>query len=234
MSLVRTGKEVARHLLHRLGYRRKQAHLSDANRAGRFSAIYEGKVWSFGRDDIPLSGTGSSIEATAGLRTALPQIVRRLGAGRMVDVGCGDFVWMSRIDLPCDYVGVDIVPWLIARNAEMYASPTRDFVTRDVVIEPAPPGDLILCREVLFHLSLADGIAALRNMLDSGCSHLLLTTDRVTSFNADIESGDFRLINLEKRPYRLPAPAERIEDGAISKGRFIGLWTAEAVRSALS
>lgn len=233
MGLVRTAKEVARHLLHSAGYRRRQEHLARDNREDRFSTIYQDEVWSFGRSDIPLSGTGSSLEATAKLRAALPELVRRLNVGTLVDIGCGDYHWMSRIELPCDYLGVDIVPWLIERNNERYGTERTRFLKADIVAEPGPSGDLLLCREVLFHLSLEDGVAALRNMVASGCSHLLLTTDRATVFNAQIESGDFRLINLERSPYRLPPPREKIEDDAISKGRFVGLWKADEVRRAL-
>lgn len=233
MSLVRTTKEVARHILHKAGFRWGQHHLQKADRAGRFAAIYETGVWSFGRDDIPLSGTGSSLEATANLRATLPDLVDRLKARKLVDIGCGDFTWMSRVELPCEYLGVDIVPWLVERNQQNYGSDSRNFIVRDVVAEPAPQGDLLLCREVLFHLSLEDGVAALRNMLASGCSHVLLTTDRMTSFNAQIDSGDFRLINLERKPYNLPPPRERIEDAVISEGRFIGLWHADDIRRAV-
>lgn len=233
MGLVRTAKEVARHFLHSVGYRRRQEHMVGDSRADRFSAIYEKEVWSFGRSDIPLSGTGSSLDATVNLRSALPDLVRRLNVGTLVDVGCGDYNWMSRIDLPCDYVGIDIVPWLIERNSEKYGSDKVRFLTGDVVAEPPPKGDLLLCREVLFHLSLEDGIAALRNMVASGCSYLLFTTDHATVFNAEIESGDFRLVNLERSPYRLPPPQDKIEDDVISKGRFIGVWTREAVAEAL-
>lgn len=234
MGLVRTAKEVARHLLHSLSYRRQQDHLAGASRADRFSAIYQDGVWSFGRSDIPLSGTGSSLEATANLRSALPELVRRLKVETLVDIGCGDYHWMSSIDLPCDYVGVDIVPWLIERNNERYGSDKVRFQRGDIVAGPGPRGDLLLCREVLFHLSLEDGMAALRNMAASGCSHLLLTTDRATAFNAQIETGDFRLINLERSPYRLPPPQERIEDDVISKGRFVGLWAVDEIRRAMS
>ena len=57
-------------------------------------------------------------------------------------------------------------------------------------------------------------------MFASGCTHLLLTTDYATAFNAQIDSGDFRMIDLRQRPYGLPEPVEKIDDGAVSKGRW--------------
>ncbi|MFA9200299.1 MAG: class I SAM-dependent methyltransferase [Cypionkella sp.] len=233
MSATRTIKELIRHLRHRAGFRRREAHLAAASRGERFASIYSDRVWTLGRADVPLSGTGSSLAATEDLRKALPGVVRELGVETLVDVGCGDFTWMSQIDLGCRYVGVDIVPSVIEHNRQAHGSQTRQFMVHDIVAEPAPAGDLILCREVLFHLSFADGLAALRNMASSGARYLLLTTDRVTDFNADIETGDFRLLNLEKRPYRLPEPELRIQDDKISEGRFVGLWSAPAVLAAL-
>lgn len=201
MSPIRTAKEIARHLFYTVGIRRNAYHLNALSRVEKFSRIYQEGVWSLGRHDTPLSGNGSSMAATEKLRRALPEFINQLGVGKLIDVGCGDFTWMSQLELSCRYVGIDIVPWLVERNIAEFASARREFRAEDIVNSPAPKGDLILCREELFYLSIEDGIAALRNMLASGYSHLLLTTDRVTSFNAQIVSGDFRIINLE-RPLR--------------------------------
>ena len=232
MAIVRTGKEVARHLLHSVGIRRRLPHLAGESRAARFQSIYDDRTWSYGRDDIPLSGEGSSVEATASLRSALPRLLDQLGARLLLDVGCGDFTWMAHTQLPCRYIGVDIVPSVIERNSQRYADQMRSFHLCDIVEEPAPSADVILCREVLFHLSLADVRAALRNMLASGCGHLLLTSDRGTEFNSDIESGDFRQLNLERAPFRLPRPLGRIDDTAVAPRRYVGLWSREAVLAA--
>lgn len=233
MSTIRTIKELIRHLRHRMGFRRKEAHLLAGGRSDRFASIYRDRVWTLGRDDVPLSGTGSSLDATQELRAALPTVIRNYDVTKLVDVGCGDFTWMSQIELGCDYLGLDIVPSVIEHNRTNHAAPDREFKVHDIVAEAAPSGDLVLCREVLFHLSFDDGLAALRNMAAKGSRYLLLTTDRITDFNADIETGDFRLLNLERRPYRLPEPELRIADDRISEGRFIGLWSAQSVLAAL-
>lgn len=233
MSKIRTLKEVLRHLLHVAGVRRRQAHLDAPDRHERFARIYRERVWTLGRDDVPLSGTGSSITATAALRQSLPELVQRFDVRRFVDIGCGDCTWMSTIDLGCDYLGVDIVPSVVKNNIEAYGGPSRQFMVHDIVADKAPPGDLILCREVLFHLSLVDGLAALRNMAASGATYLLLTSDRATDFNAEMRTGDFRLLNLERRPFYLPEPEERISDQEVSPGRFIGLWRSQTVLDAL-
>lgn len=230
--VYRTAKEVARHFLYRLGLWRQSQIAGD--RRERFEAIYDEKVWSYGRDDIPLSGEGSSLAATQILRDALPRLLQEMEARRILDVGCGDFTWMRSVELPCDYIGVDLVPSVIEANWNRFASRKREFRLCDAVQDPLPAADVVLCREMLFHLSFSDALAALQNMLSTGCTHLLLTSDRGTSFNSDIESGDFRLLNLQRRPLSFPDPAGEIEDSAVSRGRFIGIWEGAVLRRLLA
>ena len=232
MSLARTCKEFARHLLFRAGYRRELPYLR-GDRQGSFSAIYDQKAWTLGDAQVPLSGNGSSLAATAGLRDQLAGVLAQIGTTRLLDVGCGDFTWMQHVQLPCDYIGIDIVPSVIENNRLAFASPTRSFAVVDFVAEKPPAADTILCREVLFHLCFGDILAGLNSALAMGCKFLLLTSDVGTSFNADIRSGDFRVLNLEKPPFRLPPPMLRIDDSAVQPGRFIGIWTAEAIRKAI-
>ena len=183
---------------------------------------------------MPGSGLGSTLEVTEPLRAALPDLVRRLGIKSLLDVGCGDFTWMRQVELGCDYIGVDIVDSVIEANRAASTTPSRQFLVMDAVEGlPDMSADLILCREVLFHLSFADARQLLRNALGTGCRYMLLTSDGATSFNSDIESGDFRVVNLQRRPFGLPTPEQRIEDSGVIGGRFVGLWSAEAIRQAL-
>lgn len=232
MDLKRTAKEAARHFLYRLGLWRRRQIAGD--RREHFEAIYDDKVWSYGRDDIPLSGEGSSLGATQILCDALPRLLQEMEARRILDVGCGDFTWMRSVELPCHYIGVDLVPSVIDANRSQFASQSREFRLCDAVQDPLPAADVVLCREMLFHLSFSDALAALQNMLATGCTHLLLTSDRGTSFNSDIESGDFRLLNLQKRPLSFPDPTGEIEDSAVCRGRFIGIWEGAVLRRLLA
>lgn len=232
-GIVQTAKELARHLFHRLGGRRSRAHLQ-GDRQARFATIYRTGAWQHGDETAPSSGWGSTLEVTEPLRLALPELVRRLGVKTLLDIGCGDFTWMREVELGCDYVGVDIVESVVEANRSAFTTPARRFLHVDAVEGlPDLSADLVLCREVLFHLSLADAKQLLRNALGTGCRHMLLTSDDATSFNADIESGDFRVVNLQRRPFAFPAPEQRIEDSRLVKGRFVGLWPAQAIRDAL-
>jgi hypothetical protein len=78
---------------------------------------------------------------------------------------------------------------------------------------------------VLFHLSFRDGMAALAN-IQAAARWLLATSDTEIWFNSDIETGDYRRINLERAPYRLPRPRAVISDESVFRGRMLALWAS--------
>lgn len=230
-----TMKEVLRHGLYRvglgsvlLGYKRRRgyltSHLEAESLAGRFTAVYDDGVWVQSEDQESRSGAGSELSATEPLRADLADLLADLDCSTLVDLGCGDFNWMSCVRFEGDYVGVDIVPGVISSNSARYASDRRRFMVLDATRDPIPSGDVVLCREVLFHLSFADGQALLRSVAASGASHLIATSDPYLRFNADIPSGDYRPLNLQRRPYRLRPPRRWISDDAVCPGRALGVW----------
>ncbi|MEU2611997.1 class I SAM-dependent methyltransferase [Micromonospora sp. NPDC007271] len=230
-----TVRELVRHGLHatsldQLLFRRRASrgmdvsHLMTPDRKGAFEQIYRRGIWLNGQNPATLSGAGSRLEATTVLQQELPRLIDRLGARSVLDVGCGDFTWMQHVRLDVPYVGVDIVAAVIEENQRRHGSPRREFRCLDAVTEPLPAVDVVLCREVLFHLSLADARSLLANVRASGAGHLVVTTDEATRFNADIRSGDFRVLNLRRRPFNLPAPRYEIRDDAVQSGRVMGVW----------
>jgi SAM-dependent methyltransferase len=237
MDHVQSAKEVARHAAHRLGllslYHRARGHctrhLAMATVAARFGEIYAGGAWVREGHPDASSGTGSTLSATGDVRAALPGLLRRLDCGTLLDIGCGDWTWMREVELPCGYIGIDIVPEVIEANRRRFGRPGVEFHALDAIAEPLAPVDMALCREVLFHLSFADALALLANIHRSGCRWLLATTDRDLWWNSDITTGDFRRINLQRRPYRLPEPTEAIPDTAHVPDRVLGLWPAAAL-----
>jgi hypothetical protein len=56
----------------------------------------------------------------------------------------------------------------------------------------------------------------------------LLTSDSDVWFNADINNGDYRPVNLAKAPFRLPRPERVLRDDAVTtnrmRGRVLGVW----------
>lgn len=187
----------------------------------RFDAIFHGNHW---RNPESVSGFGSSIEATAGARRAVAEIAERYSIGSLLDVPCGDFNWMQHVDFPGSYCGADIVRDLVAMNQLRYGNDRRRFIVLDVIHDPLPRTDLILCRDCLNHLSLDEVVDALANIRASGSAYVALTQYPTTSTNRSQKSGfDYRPLNLERPPFNWPPPIEVwVEPG--EPGKTLALW----------
>lgn len=237
-SIKASARELIRHMMVQTGLyetwtwaRRRRggvaSHLAFAGAQERFTEIYRSGVWQHGDADMPGSGAGSTLQATLELRRALPDLLDSFGIKTLLDVGCGDFTWMRHVPLHQHYVGVDIVEHVIAQNIREFSGPGREFHVVDGIKEELPDADAVLCREILFHLSFADGRSLLRNLLSKPRRLVIITSDRQTAVNADIPTGDFRLLNLERRPFRFPTPVATVDDSAVCPDRIMGVWRAE-------
>ena len=76
-----------------------------------FTDIYKKNRW-YGTESV--SGLGSESSQTQIISRAIPELIVEYGIRTVHDIPCGDFFWMSRIDLgEVDYLGSDIVGELI-------------------------------------------------------------------------------------------------------------------------
>jgi hypothetical protein len=197
-----------------------------------FAHIYRHNLWP-GRQSR--SGPGSDLDQTRTLIAELPALLRSLGVRSVLDIPCGDFHWMSRVDLSgIDYLGADIVGTIIADNRRQYPAPDIAFRRLDVIAHPLPRADLILCRDCLVHFSFSDIDLALANMAASGSTWLLMTTFNERSGNSDCQTGYWRPLNFEEAPFRLPAPLAVIRENCTQgEGRYadksLGLWRLDAI-----
>lgn len=205
-----------------------------SDRVDVFRQAFRSNLWG----GTSRSGPGSSGKQTARVEAALPGILDRLHVRRLLDVPCGDFSWMSRVDLRgASYVGGDLVPEIIAENRERYSHPDRVFLQLDVISSELPAADLLLCRDCLVHLSHSDVLAALENIISGEIAWLLTTTFPDERENVDIVTGDWRPIDLTKEPFNLPAPVELLNEGCTEQsGAFsdksLGLWSVPALADA--
>jgi len=199
-----------------------------------FTDIYRENRWS---DADSRSGAGSNLENTRSIRAALPPLVRQYGLRTMLDIPCGDFYWMQRVDLPLDrYIGADVVGPLVEETASKYATPRRTFRTLDLCEGPLPQVDLIFCRDCLVHLASHDVFRAIGSIERSRSRYLLTTTFPSIETNVDIETGSWRPINLERAPFYFPPPVEVISeqytgDGGQYADKSMALWEIAALRS---
>jgi hypothetical protein len=199
-------------------------------RSDLFRRIFEENSWG---NSESVSGEGSNLARTAIVRAELPALLTRYGVRSILDAPCGDFFWMKELDLDgIVYTGIDIVPEIVARNVELYASAQRAFLLGDLIEDALPAADLILCRDCLVHLTYAETRRALDNFRQSGATWVLTTTFTGPRVNHDITTGGWRPINLERAPYNFPTPVmvinEQSDEVDEELGPFpdksLGLW----------
>jgi SAM-dependent methyltransferase len=200
---------------------------------GIFAEIYHGALWG---EPESVSGPGSSLAATAAVRRELPGLLAGLGVRSLLDAPCGDCHWILGAPLGLDhYIGADIVPALVERNAAALGAPGREFRCLDITRDPLPPADAILCRDCLIHFSYRFIARALANFRRSGARYLLTTTYSGLPANHDILSGQWRPLDLELPPFSLPPPVGRIvekeyEEGGLRLRRSLGVWNLAEMR----
>jgi SAM-dependent methyltransferase len=170
----------------------------------RFTAIYRHNLWN---NEESLSGGGSTLKKTLSLRTELPKLFHQYGIKSILDAGCGDFHWMKEIALGVHYIGTDIVKDVVSANQIRFGRDDVVFLEIDITKDDLPRTDLVLCRQVLFHLRFTDVFAALRNFQRSGARYLLATHFPHAQLNSDIPmSGMCRAINFMRSPFNFPQP----------------------------
>ncbi len=159
-------------------------------------------------------------------------LLHQLKVRTLLDLPCGDFHWLSKIDLPVEhYIGADIVPELVARTNSLHSRPDRTFLQIDLCNDPLPAADLLLCRDCFVHLSEDMIDLAINNILRSNIRYLLTTTFPAGR-NRPIRTGDFFSINLCAPPYNFPPPIKVLDDYVPSyEPHQLALWEVESLHN---
>jgi len=169
-----------------------------------FTDIYKKDKW---RDNESKSGPGSSLEQTEKIRVLLPDLFYKLRIKTIVDCPCGDFNWMSKIDLKkYKYKGYDIVSEIISNNKRKFSKKNICFENIDISKDSFEAGDLIIMRDLLVHFSYEDIFKTLKNIKKSNSKFLLTTNFSKIELNYDIATGQWRPINLLLPPFNFSKP----------------------------
>ena len=195
-----------------------------------FEHIIKNRYW---RDSV--CGTGSTVQYTEPLRTALRAFLEKHNLQSMLDAPCGDYSWMSMTELPANfkYVGADIVTALVDSNKSKY--PNVEFHCLDITSDCLPDVDVLFCRDCLIHFSFDDIKKAFKNIVRSNIQHVMLTNypDQQVP---DISTGGFHPTNFTLDPINLGAPIDNIFDwipGTANgnQKRYMSLWHRSAIEN---
>lgn len=199
-----------------------------------FTNYYKNNSWN-GKES--LSGPGSDYEQTKFLIPELEILLNSLNISSMLDVPCGDFNWMKKVNLNgIKYHGGDIVEDVIKRNVKKYSSANIKFSVIDIVNDKLPKSDLIMVRDCLVHLNTNDVFKAINNIKDSESKYLLTTnfTWKHIKNNIEIKTGEWRRINFQEDPYNFNTPKEMIVEGNIQsndRDKTMSLWLIKDIPS---
>jgi len=169
------------------------------------------------------SGMGSSLKNTKNTIKTLKEVFNKYHIKSFLDLPCGDWNWMSSIQMgDIIYMGMDLSPSVISHNQEKYDD-DKKFAVHDIVKnEICGRYDLILCRNLLFHLSYKNALSALSNFKKSGSRYLLTTTFPKIKENISLDDNKWYPINLEVAPFNFPPPIALYRE--VEDGKYLGLW----------
>lgn len=152
-----------------------------------------------------LSGPGSTIKNTPEVRKLIQDSIETYNIGSILDLGCGDWNWFQHIDLQdTSYLGWDADVDMIIANQFNYTKNNVDFDVQDIVLNPYPQSDLIICRDVLFHMPI-DMALHILNKIKKSCKYLISTSFREVDINVGIgdKNWGYYNINLNIDPFNL-------------------------------
>jgi SAM-dependent methyltransferase len=165
-----------------------------------FTNIYETDEWKGG------SGEGSTVAATAPYRRILEHVLASPDVRSVTDVGCGDWQFSGLVNWQGkSYVGIDVVPELIERNARLAPADSR-FLCADARTSEVPRADLLVMKDVLQHWPITD----IKRFVDRNrprFRYLLLTNDVASVhcppelLNSECALGAWRTLDLELPPF---------------------------------
>ncbi|MBY0406992.1 MAG: class I SAM-dependent methyltransferase, partial [Rickettsiales bacterium] len=195
---------------------------------GRFLGAYE-----------TTSGKGSTLMATRHLRKSLQPLIDAGLFPSIHDIGCGDFFWLSHLNLEnVVYTGTDLLPDIIAL-CEKYQTPQTRFRVEDIVETTPALAALVLARDVFTHFPHADILAALAHIRESGSTYFACTTHTAEGLkpslhaymrehtNKDINPGEWRPVDLRAAPYRFPPPLYILPE--TDPGKSLMIWRTASI-----
>lgn len=197
-----------------------------------FTRIYRRNRWGGGES---ASGPGSSREQTASFVPLIIEMIGSLDTRVLLDVPCGDMNWIGEVaDSVDEYIGIDIVRDLIDRNIAQHSKSNRKFMRANMITDPLPRADVVLCRDGLVHLSNEDVWKAIRNIKRSESRFLLTTTFVDRAGNKPIPTGSWRPLNLEREPFCFESPSSLIDErclhtNGIYRDKRLALWDLASV-----
>ncbi|MGA3003391.1 MAG: class I SAM-dependent methyltransferase [Acetobacteraceae bacterium] len=112
-------------------------------------AFSSGEYWESRYRVGGTSGAGSVGRLARFKAATINRFIAANGVTSVIDIGCGDTAQLALLELPADYVGVDVSPAVLARCTARFAE--RRFILPDE-LRTTSPAELTLALDVIYHL----------------------------------------------------------------------------------
>lgn len=156
-----------------------------------------------------LSGPGSYEKNTTETVNLINNTILKYNIKSILDLGCGDWNWFKYINIKdISYNGWDCDDIMIKSNKEKYGKNNINFEVKDIVLDEYINVDLIICRDVLFHIdkTIAEKILF---KIKNNCKYFISTSYNDVQKNTNIKeycnikNWGFYTINLNLMPFNL-------------------------------
>lgn len=236
-TIKRMLPESAQALYVRMRNQQIQRQYRSLTVADTFAKVMQSSAWGKGSPaGIPNSGWGSRGRYVEQWCSLIEGQLKTYRVTSIADLGCGDLTVgtiLARIGYTL--IGVDIVQSVIDWNVSAHSSDHVRFVRADIALDPLPPADAAIVRQVLQHLSNAEVEAALANILAS--YPLVFITEHIYTGpncvpNIDIPHGPGTRVPrhsgvfVDRPPFRLPAKS--VGDIYVAPKEVLRTWVVES------
>ncbi len=183
-----------------------KSSIDDKNNVGEiFNQIYIKGKWGKNESGMGHSGHGSKVENAKKYIVFINRFLTEHNIKTVVDAGCGDWQFSKYIIWDeINYLGIDISSIVINRISKKYTRENIKFQLGDITKE-LPGADLLICKDVLQHLSNKQIITFINNNLKTNrYKWVIITNDKTQSGkNIDIIPGKYRRLDLSKPPFNI-------------------------------
>lgn len=187
-----------------------------------FNTIYKTQYWGNG------SGSGSDENLCAGYVAFLQDFFVKHNIKSVVDCGCGDWQFSKNIDFSgIDYKGFDVASFVVERNLATYKRENVNFFLYNGDFSLLPSADLLICKDVLQHLSNAkiqEFIDNLHKFKFALITNDISGYDMSEAINTDINTGECRGLDLRKEPFKLDCKVVHILRMPNAPEKPVMLW----------
>lgn len=172
--------------------------------------------WSKGLPETAC-GSGSTLRYNDKLINRLNEIIQKYSIKSIVDLGCGDFNWMSQVNLDgVDYKGYD---WILRFEYIEKGYDNIQFFEANIGEMDIPQADLIICKDVFIHMKNEHIFQVLNRIAFSESKYLLTSTYAIE--NNDRVLNNYAPLDIEQDPFNIN---NRIETIHMTGNNFCNLY----------